>query len=383
MNIPFDQQKLDRLMDQQNIDLILATSRHNVRYLLGGYEFFFFANGDAIGLGNYLPVVGYRKDQLEQAFYIGASNEFWQQYVTPVWMTNVSHVSWSSQDTVHEVVNYIRRFGLDRATIAIESAFLPADAWQIMNRELPSVKWLDATLLLEELRAVKSEQELAYIQAASEVIVQSFLHTFQQGRKEMTEFDLVEHVRRYQTNQGLKFDYCLITTGNRLERAPSGRYWRKGEMISLDSAGYKNGYLGDMARMGVYGEPSAQMKELLDEVETVQQAARTPISAGKIGSEIYQAAEDAMRKCPSFNQMQFVAHGMGLIPHEAPRLTSSGPIPYPGTHRDRPLEAGMVLSLETHIHSEIGFVKLEDTIVVTDKGWEAYADFGRGWNQVE
>jgi len=30
--------------------------------------------------------------------------------------------------------------------------------------------------------------------------------------------------------------------------------------------------------------------------------------------------------------------------------------------------------------SEVGFVKLEDTVVVTDTGWEAYGDTGRGWN---
>ena len=80
--------------------------------------------------------------------------------------------------------------------------------------------------------------------------------------------------------------------------------------------------------------------------------------------------------------MHFVAHGMGLIPHEAPRLTATGPIPYPAKHAKRPLETGMVLSIETHVkHPDVGFVKLEDTVVVTESGWEAFGDWGRGWNQ--
>ena len=33
-------------------------------------------------------------------------------------------------------------------------------------------------------------------------------------------------------------------------------------------------------------------------------------------------------------------------------------------------------------HLEAGFVKLEDTVVVTETGWEAYGDWGRAWNQV-
>jgi Xaa-Pro aminopeptidase len=41
----------------------------------------------------------------------------------------------------------------------------------------------------------------------------------------------------------------------------------------------------------------------------------------------------------------------------------------------------MVLSIETSVkHPEVGFVKLEDTVVVTDAGWEAFGDWGRDWN---
>jgi Xaa-Pro dipeptidase len=79
--------------------------------------------------------------------------------------------------------------------------------------------------------------------------------------------------------------------------------------------------------------------------------------------------------------MQFVAHGIGLIAHEAPRLTATGPIPYADKHAQRPLVAGMVISIETHLrHPEVGLVKLEDTVAVTNTGWEAFGDWGRNWN---
>ena len=47
--IPFDAAKLDALMDDAGIDLLLVTSKHNVQYLLGGYRFFFFDYMDALG----------------------------------------------------------------------------------------------------------------------------------------------------------------------------------------------------------------------------------------------------------------------------------------------------------------------------------------------
>ena len=41
MNLPFDDNKLSALMEDQGADVVLATSKENVRYLLGGYQFFF------------------------------------------------------------------------------------------------------------------------------------------------------------------------------------------------------------------------------------------------------------------------------------------------------------------------------------------------------
>ncbi|RVD46423.1 aminopeptidase P family protein, partial [Mesorhizobium sp. M7A.F.Ca.ET.027.03.2.1] len=70
-NIPFDQARVDRLMEEAGIDVLLATSKHNTQYLLGGYKFIFFAAMDAIGHSRYLPIVVYEKGGPDHAAYIG------------------------------------------------------------------------------------------------------------------------------------------------------------------------------------------------------------------------------------------------------------------------------------------------------------------------
>ena len=78
----------------------------------------------------------------------------------------------------------------------------------------------------------------------------------------------------------------------------------------------------------------------------------------------------------------FIAHGMGLVTHEAPRLMSGPRFSYAGDDAEAPLEAGMCLSIETTMrHPKRGFIKLEDTVLVTDGGWEGLGDGGRGWNR--
>src|SRR5262249_20253374 len=166
-----------------------------------------------------------------------------------------------------------------------------------------------------------------------------------------------------------------------LNRAPSEQRWEAGEILSVDSGGNYHGYIGDLCRMAILGEPDAELQDLLGEIETIQRAAMQPIKAGEPGSVIYAAAEPLVKGSGNAQHMQFLAHGMGLVSHEAPRLTATGPVPYDAYDAARPLEAGMVISVETTLqHPRRGFIKLEDTVAVTGAGFEIFGQGGPGWN---
>src|SRR5262249_11016211 len=78
-SIPFDADRLDRLMDEAGIDVLVATSKHNVQYLLGGHRAFFFESMDAMGLSRYLPVLVYPKGSRQKAGYFGHRMEGFQK----------------------------------------------------------------------------------------------------------------------------------------------------------------------------------------------------------------------------------------------------------------------------------------------------------------
>src|SRR5213593_1681431 len=84
-SIPFDVDRLDRLMEEAGIDVLLATSKHNVQYLLGGHRAFFFDYMDAMGLSRYLPIVVYPKGAAGKAAFFGHRLENFQREVTPFW----------------------------------------------------------------------------------------------------------------------------------------------------------------------------------------------------------------------------------------------------------------------------------------------------------
>lgn len=379
---PFDTARLDRLMDEARIDVLVATSKHNVQYLLGGHRAFFFESMDAMGLSRYLPVFVYAKGAPQKAGFFGHRMENYQNEVTPFWVSEISTKSSGSVDVMEKAIDYARKLMPKAKRIGAELAFLPADSAATLREAFPDSDITDALFVLERLRARKTPEELEMLRIASDAVIDSMIAVFQNFGAGATKAELTEALRREETLRGLTFDYCLIAAGSSVNRAPSDQRWEKGDVLSLDSGGNYHGYIGDVARMGVAGEPDAELEDLLAEVEAVEQASMKPIRAGALGKEIYAAANAVLHKSKVHNHTHFLAHGMGLVSHEAPRLTNAGPVPYDAYDADRPLETGMVVSVETTLqHPQRGFIKLEDTVVVTPTGFEVYGDRARGWNR--
>jgi Xaa-Pro aminopeptidase len=379
---PFDTALLDRLMDEAGLDVLIATSKHNVQYLLGGHRSFFFDNMDAIGIGRYLPAFVYPKGAPEKAAYFGHGMETYQTQIKPFWVSEVNTKSGGSVDVMQKAADYVRALTKKPIRIGVEVAFIPANSLTTLQKVLPDAQIMDALFVLERLRLRKSPDELEKLRLASELVIDSMLAVIKSHGAGATKAELTEALRREETSRGLVFDYCLITVGSSHNRAPSDQRWEKGDVLSVDSGGNYHGYIGDLARMGIAGEPDAELEDLLAEIEATQQAAFKPIGPGVNGIEIYAAAETVLKKSKLHNHYEFLAHGMGLVSHEAPRLTNSGPVPYDAYDAQRPLEAGMVISVETTLlHPHRGFIKLEDTVAVTASGHEIYGNRARGWNR--
>jgi Xaa-Pro aminopeptidase len=382
LTTPFDAKRLDRLMDEAGMDVLLATSKHNVQYLLGGHRSIFFDYMDAMGLSRYLPIIVYPKGSPDKAAYFGHRLEGFQKEVKPFWTPEAQTNSSGALDTMKRVTDYLQKTGFANKCIGIETTFMPMDAGLALRKTLPDAEIKDALVVLERLRLRKSPEELAMLKASSEKVIDAMLATIAQCGPGTTKAEITETLRREEVNRGLTFEYCLIAAGNSHNRAPSPQRWENGDVLSVDSGANYHGEIGDLARMAILGEPDSELGDLLGEIETIQRAAFKPIKAGAMGGEIYAAGEALVAKSKLHNNLEFLAHVMGLVSHEAPHLTNTGPVPYTDEDAHRPLEAGMVISVETTLkHPSRGFIKLEDTIAVTDTGFEIFGEGGRGWNR--
>lgn len=380
--MPFDAKKLDKLLDDAGIDVLVATSKHNIQYLLGGYRFFFFDTMDAAGVSRYLPALVYQKGKPENTAYIGCAMESYEKELGKFWPSALDLGATGSLTTAERALGHIKKLSGVRR-VGVESGFIPADAEGVIRQGLSNVEVVDAVFPLERLRSRKTPQEIEWLRESSERVIDSMMTVFGAAQPGMTKAELAEMLRREEVNRGLVFDYCLITAGTSLNRAPSEQRLEAGDIMSLDSGGNYKGYIGDLCRMGILGTPDAELVDLLAWIDDVQQAARKPVKPGGRGGDVISIAEDMLQASPYKAYTHYMAHGMGLVTHEAPRLMNNKRMSYSGHDIERPLEPGMVISIETTMaHPKRGFIKLEDTVLVTDKGYEALGDTGRGWNKM-
>ncbi len=377
---PFDLEKLDRLMAEAGLDLVLATSRHNVRYLTGGYFLPTFKRLEAIGLSQYMPVVGIPRGRPDQAFYVGVSvpdvDEVQALEVFgPMWVENrhwVHELRGRVAGVVAEAAaGVVRKLGLAGARIGIERPFLPVEAFDVLRRELPEAAFADATDLLARLRAVKTAREVDLLRQVHERAAEAIHATLKAARPGETSRQVEVRLELEMTNRGIHRIFTFAGIGPSYNRFPSDRTWDPGRIINVDTVAELEGYLSDLSRMASMGEPPVLALELFEGCLQVQRRVRDAIGPGVACREVHRLGWEAIRANRWGELGNFIAHGLGLVSNELPVFNAEA---------DGQLEPGMVISIEAEYrHPEVGHVKLEDTVVVTPTGCEGLGDFGREW----
>lgn len=373
--IPFDRERFARAARERGIDVVLATSRHNVAYLTGGYYNMFFARDQRFGAGQYLSAVAVPAARIESAFYVGRDSE--RDFLAafgPLWIADVQSAPRRPNMTVEvaaKAAELLGARGLGAGTIAVELPFLPADAFAVLRAALPAATFVDATSALADVRAIKRPGEVERLEMAHRGVAEAIRATFLAGGPDDTLRDAAAAVQRGVEERGGAYLYALTNAGPGLTRAATAERWGRGRPLHIDAGAELNGYRADVARMGSIGPAPARAREMFDACARAQAEIRGRLGPGLACRDLYRIGTDTMAAGPFGRFGKFQAHGIGLVSHEPPAITQESA----GV-----LEPGMVVSVETdYLDPEIGHIKLEDSVVVSARGCEGLGDVHREW----
>ena len=221
--------------------------------------------------------------------------------------------------------------------------------------------------LVERLREVKDEGEVASIEAAANcasAALADLLPMLHEGPTEAEFAVALDSEMRRRGATGPSFETIVASgpNGAKPHHRPSTRRIGAGELVVLDFGAVVDGYCSDMTRTVSVGEPRDEVyARMWDVVRASQAAGVQAVSAAVAAVEVDRACRDVIGGAGWADAfVHGTGHGVGLDIHEAPAL---------GKTSADTLAAGNVVTVEPGVYlPEHGGVRIEDTVVVTADG---------------
>ena len=253
----------------------------------------------------------------------------------------------------------IKRLGFEAHALTVET-------YEQWKGALPHLEWVPTTALVEGLRQIKDDQELAAIEQAVRIADEALAQVMDWIRPGMTEREIsweVETIMRTHGAEGLSFPSIVASgpNGAMAHAVTSERRVQVGEPLVIDMGAVYNGYCSDLTRSFCLGQASEEYRAIWDTVLQAQHAAEQAIVPGMSGVEADAVARRAIYGAGYEGKFGHgLGHGVGLAVHEGPRAS---------VRSQDTLQPGMVLTVEPGIYIPTwGGVRIEDMVVVTPEG---------------
>ncbi len=235
-----------------------------------------------------------------------------------------------------------------------------------MKAALPVQVWTPLGTKIDDLRQIKTEEELTYLARAEEIGDKAFEKLLKVVKPGMTELEVaaeLEYLMKKEGAEDLSFNTIIASGLNSSmpHAIPGYKKLEVGDFVTCDFGCKYKGYCSDMTRTFVLGKASEKQKEIYNVVLKAQLAGLAAVKAGVSGSSVDKISRDIIAEA---GYGEYFGHGLGhsvgLFIHESPRLSPSD---------DTILQAGMIETVEPGIYVPgFGGVRIEDMVVVTEDG---------------
>jgi len=272
---------------------------------------------------------------------------------------------WFDGEVMADIVdNVLAQEGLKNKVIGVNSSALTF--WTLQIAEKSGVKFVNAKPLLEEIRIIKTPEELENLRKASSITDAVFGEVVKFIKPGMTEEEISNFVAAETEKRGGTSRRGIIAVGAN----SSYPHYRRGDgivgsqdVVLLDIGCIYNGMHSDMSRMIFTGGITDEQKKIYQIIREANETAEAAAVEGAFIPDIDKAARDIIEKA-GYGEcfMNRLGHGIGYMIHEAPDLKQSNP---------RNLERGMSFTIEPGINLTGRFgMRIEDVVAITENGTE-------------
>lgn len=365
-------------MQEQGMDVLLITDPANMNYLSGydGWSFY---------VDQMLMIFADRV----QPIWIGRKMDANAAKVT-TWL-NEENILYYPEDHIHSqekhpmefMARVLKDIGVASRRIGLEMAsyYFSALAYEKLKVNLPDAKFVNASLLVNKVRIIKSEQEIEYIRRAAIIAgigMDTAIASIQEG---VRECDAAANIFRDLVSGTESFggDYPsivpLLPAGKNTSTPHltwTDRQYTNNEVVIIELAGCHRRYHAPMARTLSLGRPS---EEVLETSKILVEGLNTVIEAVKPGvtcEEVEMAWRSVISKygIEKDSRMGYSV-GIGYPPDWGEHTASirCGDLTI--------LQPNMTFHMIPGLWFDDFGVEISETIRVTESGCEVLTDFQR------
>ncbi len=347
--------RLVELLRERELDSLLVTDLVNVRYLTG----FTGSNGACV-------LTSDERLFLTDFRYVSQAQEQVRDFERLP----------AGRELASDLATHLRgRAGFDDAHLTVRTHA------RLEEKVAEGVELVAAGGLVEGLREVKEEGELALMREAARLATEALARTLDGGLAGRTELELARELEQALRDGGAQEPSfpAIVAAGahGALPHAePRDAGIPRGALVVIDWGARVDGYCSDCTRTIATGTLDGRGEEVYELVRRAQAAALAAVRAGAEKRAVDGVARSMIEEAGHGERFGHgLGHGVGLEVHEGPRLTKQA---------EGELVAGNVVSVEPGVYlpGELG-VRIEDLVAVTADGAEVLTSFSKQLTTVE
>ncbi len=249
------------------------------------------------------------------------------------------------------------------------------DQYEQLREIFSGATFVNAAEIMWKVRVKKSPQEIAYLRTACKATDAAFDAAVAAAREGVSETTLQRVLGVTMMEHGADAPgFLVVASGpdryDMLNPYASSRTLQRGDMLNFDIGAVYKSYWADLTRGIFIGEVSKRQREFYEAEAEIFRRTLHAVKPGIAIQDVDKVAEATTRELGYEKYMLHrTGHALGLDVHEIPSVAVGD---------TTVMEPGMVFTIEPGIYDfAIGAFRIEDTVLVTDTGFETLTNCTR------
>ena len=246
-----------------------------------------------------------------------------------------------------------------------------------LKEAFPKADFVNGDHCVLDAQVIKNSEEIKCMRASSQMAAIAMDRAIRSIRLGIRECEVLAEAMHALYSNGMETPQCslIVTSGDGtapLRRFASDKQINQDELVFMDLGGCFNGYFSDFTRTVIFGKPSAQHKKIYRAVYEMMNEIKRTLVLGNTNADVNKAARKVVvdHGFKGHDYLGLLGHSIGVTGLTYPIVGEIAAM----SEREVVLKPGMIFSLEPGIFIPGvpggGGIRLEDTILVTEKGNE-------------